>query len=258
MCLSFLSKRRSIMSKLISFVCVLVFALSTLSYAVTPILVGNFESNYDYWRVGWGSGLAGFDAAGATLDGQALKYVVGAGGWGDAWQLKLQGPTGTDVDNYNAQSMIPMLFPGQDDHGYTGSPWDMFECDITVLSSEWTDDGDPGTTPSIEMKMVLNTGGYTVDMTWGGVWGDSGNVTLPLDATTHCVWDISAAIAATVALWNQCYTASDQYYEIMLVPLSNGYAGSTVYHIDAAYLTPEPATIALLGLGGLSLIRRKR
>jgi hypothetical protein len=246
------------MSKLISFVCVLVFALSTLSYAVAPILVGNFENNYDSWKVGWGSGLAGFAGDGATLDALALRYVVAAGGWGDAWQLKLQGPTGTDLNNFHAQSMIPELFPGQGGHAYEGSPWNMVEMDITLIAAEWTDDGDPATTPSIEMKLVLNTGGMNADGVETGVWGDSGNVTLALDATTHCVWDISAAIASTVALWNQCYTASDQYYELMLVPLSNGYAGNTTYHIDAAYLTPEPATIALLGLGGLSLIRRKR
>jgi len=247
------------MSKLITLVCVLALALSAISYAAEPpILVGNWESNYDMWRVGWGSVLAGFNATGATLNGSALRLVVNPGSWGDAWQLKLQGPTGLDVDNYNAQSMIPMLFPGQDDHSYTGSPWDMFECDITVLSSEWIADSDPGTDPYVAMKMVLNTGGQNEDAEGAGVWYDAGDVVLPLDATTHCVWDITAGIQQTVDLWNACYTANDQYYELFLIPQNNGFAGTLQYHLDAAYLTPEPATIALLGLGALSLIRRKR
>jgi hypothetical protein len=246
------------MSKLITLVCVLALALSAISYAAVDgnsILVGNWENNYDMWRCGWGSFLAGFAGAGATLNGTALKMVASGGSWGDALQLKLQGPSGLDVDNYNAQSMLPMLFPGQGGHDYTGSPWDMFECDITVLSNEWVATGGD---PYVAMKLVLNTGGFNAANEWAGVWYDAGDVVLPLDATTHAVWDITAGIAATVDVWNACYTASDQYYELFLLPQNNGYAMPGVYHLDAAYLTPEPATIALLGLGALSLIRRKR
>jgi hypothetical protein len=259
----FFSKRRSIMSKLITIVCALTLALSTISYAVDPILVGNWEHSYDSWTIAWDGSLAGFAADGATLNSNALKLVVAPGSWGEALQLKLQGPSGGDLNNYNAQSMLPMLFPGQGDHAYTGSPWNMFECDITVLSTEWIDDGNPDTEAYLAMKLVLNTGGQNADGEYGtGVWYDAGDIVLPLDATTHAVWDISAGIADTIAHWNECYTASDQYYELFLLPMNTGYigglAGLGTYHIDAAYLTPEPATIALLGLGALSLIRRKR
>jgi len=246
------------MSKLITLVCVLALALATISYAVDPILVGNYENNYDYWRCGWGSELAGFAGTGATLDASALRLVVSGGSWGDAWQLKLQGPTGTDVNPFGAHSLIPTLFPGQGDHSYTGSPWNMVEADITVLANEWTDDGDPGTDPYVAMKLVLNTGGANADAVYQGVWYDAGDIVLPLDATTHCVWDISAGIQSTVDTWNACYTASDQYYELFLLPMNAGFIQPVTYHIDAVYLTPEPATIALLGLGVLSLIRRKR
>jgi len=244
------------MSKLITLVCVLALALSTISYAVQPILVGDWQSNFDYWRVGWGSVLAGFSGTGATLNGTALLLKT-SGSWGDAWQLKLQGPTGQDLNEFGAHSLLPMLFPGQDDHAYTGSPWNMFECDITVLSNEWVSDGSAN--PYVAMKLVLNTGGANENGEYGsGIWYDAGDAVLTLDATTHCVWDISDGIAQTIAHWNECYTASDQYYELFLIPQNSGYILPVTYHIDAAYLTPEPATIAMLGLGGLSLLRMRK
>jgi len=245
-------------TKLISFVCVLALALSSTSYGQPDILVGDWEQCFDSWTMSWGGAMMGFSPDGATLNDKALNVVFSPGSWSDAMQLKLQGPTNTDLNNFGASSMLPILFPGQGDHAYTGSPWTMFEIDITVLGAEWLDDGDPDTDPFIAMKMILNTGGENAAHEWGGVWYDAGDVVLTLDATTHAVWDITEGIAQTVDLWNQCYTAYDQYYELFLVPQNSGYT-TAQYHMDAATLTvPEPATIALLGLGGLSLLRIRR
>lgn len=269
-------------TKLISFVCVLALVLAATSYgAVAPILVGDWEMGYDSWYVGWGSALMGFNADGATIDhdpvaagiqGNALNVVVNPGSWGDAIALKLQGPTNLDLNNFGASSMIPTLFPGQGPGAWTGSPWTMFEMDVTFIATEWIPDTDPGTTPYAALKMILNTGGQNAAGGGGGVWYDAGDLPfLPSppnpagttwdpslgDQTYHCEWDISAGIAQTVALWNAGYDVADQYYELFLVPQNSGY-DRVQYHFDAAELTPEPATIALLGLGGLSLLRVRR
>jgi hypothetical protein len=203
-------------TKLITFVCVL--ALATASYAdPTDILVGNWENNYDMWRVGWGSVLMGFSGTGATLNDLALNVVLNPGSWGDAIQLKLQGPTGLDLNNYNCQSMLPTLFPGQPP--YTGSPWTMFEMDITLVAAEWIDDGDPTTDPYASMKCILNTGGHVDpdgipgngDEIWGGVWYDCGDCPSGWDpgqgdATFHCVWDLGPGIQQTVFVESRLYT----------------------------------------------------
>ena len=252
-------------TKLISFVCILTLALAATSYgAVAPILVGDWEQCYDSWTMSWGDAMMGFNATGATLNGKALNVVFNPGSWSDAVQLKLQGPTSLDLNNFGASSMLPTLFPGQGPGAWTGSPWTTVEMDITLIATEWVDDGDPLTNPYASMKMILNAGGSNgIDYGTAATWYDAGDLpgawdpTVDGDMTYHCVWDISAGIAQTVAYWNAGYDVVDQYYELFFVPQNSGY-NTAQYHFDAAYLTPEPATIALLGLGGLSLLRVRR
>lgn len=266
------------MCKLISFVCVLAMALASTGYAqradasypidvdnVAPVLIGNWERCFDTWRIERGNALVGFTGTGATLDGpegvwdpdgipMALKVVGDAVGWSWSLQYKFDGPTNEDLNTHGASSIVPALFGYASAPDYEPSPWNMFEVDATVLSAEWLEDEDPLTDPFIEITLILNGGGPG-----GGVWYDAGNVALTLDATTHCVWDLSAGIQQVVDVWNAGGT-DWMYYEIAMVPNIGGYEPTTTgtMYLDAAFLTPEPATIALLGLGGLSLLRIRR
>ena len=77
------------------------------------------------------------------------------------------------------------------------------------------------------------------------VWSDNGNWT----------WDGSKMTDLIVA--KETWQVS--WYEIVFALESPGLEGTADIQFDnARFETPEPMTIALLGLGGLALIRRKR
>jgi hypothetical protein len=75
--------------------------------------------------------------------------------------------------------------------------------------------------------------------TWTGTW----------------TWDYSAILPGGSYAGNKV-SLSDTWVNLIFAYNSNGSGGS--YYIDNVRLVPEPATICLLGLGALSLIRRKK
>jgi hypothetical protein len=203
--------------------------------------------------------------ASAAYAGEVTTQFGGDGNWegfGSAWGSEFP-PSAVQPDGSLKVTVSQGGYWGMQ---YVGAPVDMvgalrMEMDVTYIASEWIvldEFGEPIPTPGIYVQMdavaiqpgwnqrnntAINLAtGLTHSKAWGPAEGDM---------TLRYTWDMS-----TVAL----PSSSEIYFAMqcdqdLSVPLP---AIGSFYLDRAVMVTPEPATIGMLGLGGLALIRRKK
>jgi hypothetical protein len=198
----------------------LVLALASVSYGV---VIGNFEQQMDNFKETWETPAPTFtySATGATLGASSLAVQPNVTGW--QWSFMREGIL--DLDTYDTLSVDVTWVAAE----WGNATWVNFK-DIAINS-----DGPSG------WLQLIPTDPANPDYpgSWDPSWGDH---------TRTLTWDLSG-YDATGATWMQ------------LIFSSNFDTGTTAvgkYYIDNVQLIPEPMTIALLGLGGLALLRRKR
>lgn len=203
-------------------VSVFVLAMAASSFGAGEILVANFEEDgMDY---GWGGGTTAIvTGTGNTLDDNALE-VKSQGGWGGTVEFYLGGT--------EAQTAL----------GSTGQ----VIMDITTFSADF---------PAgwAEVALLVNAEGMWNAFDYQGVvLNSTQTITFQLPAEAMAIFAGTPSYANIGLLSNTSGMETDP---VTGNPL---YDAMAVYYVDNVRVVPEPATLALLGIGALSLIRRKR
>ncbi len=215
-------KRRS----LVGLVLALVLASSSFG-----VLVSDFEGSLDGWYTDeWTDGTISQSSIGAT-SGTGSMLVEGPGGW--------FGLTKVDVKPFR---------------DVLGAPGALISMDVTSFAADMTG----GWT---QIMLVINAQSYDDDGDPSNNvgWNELGLRGMNRSGVPQTLtWEVPAELGAKIAGSNE----GIDWFEIQIGsntewPDTNP-SSVAKFYVDNVQATPEPCTIALLGLGGLVLRRRRR
>jgi len=240
-------------------ICVAVLAIASSSFAATPFVFGRFNAS-DNNYIDWGGSQPyvrdlpskySFSTVGVTEGTNSLRMAAGVG-----WQQNLA----------TRSYQNPLAgWPNGVVQGFLDSKY--LAIDVTYVTADWVKTNPTGTDDwaTIEMNIQGTNLGWEgmgrpdVDSGnpgYAGGW-DARNFGAQHSRTMY--WDVSYLHDGDFDNKEITATGTSGYLNLIMQTNCGGFTSGGVYYIDRIRWTnsPEPATIALLALGGLALRRRK-
>jgi hypothetical protein len=168
-----------------------------------------------------------------------------------SYSMKITGP-GMTWWSENADIDLAVLDPENGIQAFKDHS--TFSVDISVFADEWTMDPTVGWTTSPNVGLLINPG--------SGQWWSLPSIEIGEPAAKYgnpgadrkitASWDYSSYRNQIVDYAGVC--------KLILKFVDYGYLGNVNFYVDNVVLSgvPEPTTIALLGLGTLAMLRRKK
>jgi len=199
-----------------------------------------------YWRSPRTTGYAGVaHAVGSLSPGDVISWTMNIPSAPPFLHFKIGSNLGDGNSGNNSGWLLDMGYAANNKIGYsgmTGNPYD------AGAPGSWT-----------EVELTLGAGLNTVDLrarNWTRQWnGDN-----PATSTVTNNADPSNAPWNVVGTFNTAglIPATDAWIAFAGESPNSGSAYQHGIAIDQVNITPEPVTMALLGLGGLAVLRRRR